>query len=373
MATQGQSAHRAHPYAGTIHDDDVLRISTTVPYPARLTSKHDENMKKLAFTLALALSAVASLAPAAVKEAKFHPGNYMLVYIGVTNANYRKAFASIADNPAILGVQKRYSWTDLEPTKGKYDFSEIERDLDYLQSIGKRLVIEVRDTGKELPVPSYMRTPEYSGGYFKGAASKQFMAQRWNPAVVERFSALLAALGKRFDHEPFLEAINFDETATGMRPFQYAKSGYTPEKMRDGVKAIMSAAKAAFPNTVVIQYINFLPGKVAYLADIAEHAYQIGVGLGGPDILIDKDLPSYQYFRRYAGKIPLGAAVQTFSWQLRRPDGSRVNAQDLLEAARDRLHLDYIFWLRKSPEFTADLLPMLRASNHQASEPINKN
>ncbi|TFH26881.1 MAG: hypothetical protein E4H10_05670, partial [Bacteroidia bacterium] len=44
--------------------------------------------------------------------------------------------------PGIDGAQITYSWKQLEPGKNTYDFSEIEADLDFLNSKGKKLFIQ---------------------------------------------------------------------------------------------------------------------------------------------------------------------------------------------------------------------------------------
>lgn len=302
-----------------------------------------------------------SVAIASGYPEKFHPGNYMLVFADGKKGS--KPFEVIKAQPEILGIQKRYLWNDLESAKDEYDFSQIESDLKYLQSIGKRLVIQFEDVGigREHAVPEYLLSKEYGGGDYKGTGphSKFYVAMRWNKLVAEREAALLKALGAKFDKEPFVEALVLDETATGIVPRDYIEAGYSPEKMRDGVMTIMSAAKEAFPNTVVIQYINYLTGNNQYLEDITRHAYKIGVGFGGPDVVVGKDIPSYKYYKEYAGKIPLGSAVQFFNYQAKRADGSEVSVADIRDFAENTLHLDYIFWLPRAGYYKTEVLPML--------------
>ena len=38
-----------------------------------------------------------------------------------------------------------YAWRQLEPAKGRYDFSIVHEDLNYLQSKGKKLFIQLQD------------------------------------------------------------------------------------------------------------------------------------------------------------------------------------------------------------------------------------
>ena len=47
--------------------------------------------------------------------------------------------------PRFVGAQIMYSWKQLEPEKGKYDFSIIQEDYKYLLSHGKKLFIQFQD------------------------------------------------------------------------------------------------------------------------------------------------------------------------------------------------------------------------------------
>lgn len=43
------------------------------------------------------------------------------------------------------GAQIVYTWRTLEPSEGRYDFSAIKQDLAYLDSIDKRLWVQLQD------------------------------------------------------------------------------------------------------------------------------------------------------------------------------------------------------------------------------------
>jgi hypothetical protein len=80
----------------------------------------------LAAPAAVADAACRASAPQPEAKRKFNPGHY--VTIG------RHELRSGVNVNAVLGkgltgVQLRYSWANLEPEEGRYDFSVIERDL----------------------------------------------------------------------------------------------------------------------------------------------------------------------------------------------------------------------------------------------------
>lgn len=299
---------------------------------------------------------------------KYHPGHYMLTYFGATELN---AFEPIINNPNFVGVQKRYKWRTLEPARGKYDFSMIIRDLNYLRSLPmpKRLIIQVTVTGDEkgLPhAPDYLRTPEFDGGVYTSTFPVRYVrTKQWNTAVQDRLIALFRALGARFDKEPYFEGVVLDETATGIRLHQWTAANYTAEKAYNGHKRIMAGLKAAFPNTMCIQFINFFSGANAKdglnkIAGLIQYAHQIGMGIGGPDIHVGGTEPSYPYFTTYNGSMPLTAAVQWEDYGWVSPTGNVATVPQIFDFARNKLHLNYIFWLQREPYFSTQVVPLVR-------------
>ena len=62
-------------------------------------------------------------------------------------------------NPGVSGAQVTYPWKRLEPQKDQYDFSEIEEDMNFLNSKGKKLFIQLQDVtfdSARYPVPKYI-------------------------------------------------------------------------------------------------------------------------------------------------------------------------------------------------------------------------
>jgi len=319
--------------------------------------------------LTLALLSLGAAEKGAVppsSEVKWHPGHYMLVWGGYTS----KHFDTIRDS-AFAGAQVRYFWRDLEPQKDHYDFSKIEADLAYLQRLDKRLVIQLMDRqfgSAKRPLPDYFYDdPAYHGGAEPFKNKRGSVARQWDLAVLDREIALISALGRRFDAEPFFEGFVFEESAIGIDQKQAA--GFTPRKYLDALKHVISAAKEAFPHTVVIEYANWLGSPPGALAELAEHCYQVGAGWGGPDVVPDgapgraprARVPAYDFYPRYAGKMPLGTAVQTPSFGGKE---GKFTLDELYEMGVDKLKLNYMFWIRVegpkySHSFTRDILPFI--------------
>jgi hypothetical protein len=289
---------------------------------------------------------------------KYHPGHYVAI-------EENQAVTDIAslDEPAVQGVNKRYYWADLEPRKDAYDFSGIKTDLDFLRGHHKQLVVFITDKtfqpGKN-PLPGYLAddaVPNLRG----------FTAKRWDPMVVDRYVALVRALAGQFNADPNFEGVAVQESALMIRPGTLARQGYTPEKYRDALIRLLTEAGRAMDRSQVFWYMNHLEGNEAYLGDIAAAVVPYRVVMGGPDILpYRKRLQAtYQLYDRFNGQMKLFCSAQDDSYRhdrndsrnmgnpswtrdLTAPAGGFVPMKEIFAFARDKLHVNYIFWSYKT-------------------------
>ena len=280
------------------------------------------------------------------------------------------------------GAQIKYTWRSLEPSRGVYDFSAIAEDLAFLDSTGKGLFLQVQDVSF-VPtiknVPDYILTdPAYHGGAGPQysfaddkdtrAAVEGWVARRWDPAVAGRFHLLLAELGKQFDGK--VRGVTLPETSVDFgQTGRYFPEGFSPATYGDAIKADMSAAKAAFKRSTVIQYANFMPGEwlpwddKGYLSTIYAFAAAIGVGAGGPDVIPFRRGQmnhAYHFASLYKGRIPLGFAVQEGNYEQKNDaTGKRMTVADIYDFAAKDLGAEFIFWFPQEPWFTRDVVPFL--------------
>ena len=187
------------------------------------------------------------------------------IYVG--RDRERLTDSAFLNHPAIAGAQVRYTWRELEPARDQYDFRPVVDDIATLAAHGKRLFIQVQDVtfSENLPVPDYLMSDAFGGGaerkWESGASGVQFdgwMARRWDAQVRGRFTRLLDTLGNVVAAR--IAGINLPETATAFDNGKAPPRGYSPDAYAEGIKLMMSAARRAFPNAVVIQYANFMPG-----------------------------------------------------------------------------------------------------------------
>ncbi|MGZ5567196.1 MAG: hypothetical protein ACXWKG_09300 [Limisphaerales bacterium] len=304
------------------------------------------------YTLAAALLFLFAATTGHAAERKFHGGHYVAI-------TERESISSIShlDEPAVRGVNKRYYWSELEPQKDQYDFASIRSDLKYATAHHKQLVVFITDKTFQ---PNHNPLPQYLAQYALPNL-RGYTAKRWDPVVVARIIALSQALAKEFDNNPAFEGIAFQESALMLSPSTLNRNGYTPEKYRDALIQILSAASRSFSQSQVFWYMNHLEQNSAYLADVAEALAPGKIVMGGPDILpYRKRLqPAYQLYDKFNGRLKLFCSAQDDSYRhdkndshnmgnaggnLAAPPGGYVPMEEIFQFAREKLHVNYIFW-----------------------------
>jgi hypothetical protein len=282
------------------------------------------------------------------------------------------------DNPRFSGAQIMYPWSALEPVKDTYNFSMIAEDYRFLASKGKKLFIQIQDATFDpnfRAVPAYLMTNEYDGGAIlqkdDNGKPEGWVAKRWNPAVRERFAKLLAALGREFDGK--IEGVNLQETAIGVTSKDdptLSGSDYA-----DAIKANMLALKQAFSKSATMQYANFMCDEwlpwddKGYLRSIYQYGQNIGVGLGGPDLMFTKKGQlnhALALMHENAFTVPLGIAIQDGNYigetnTMKVVKGRKNLVPVLHDFAKKFLRVNYMFWSNQEPYFTEDVLPAFPA------------
>jgi len=280
------------------------------------------------------------------------------------------------------GVQIAYSWRQLEPQKDLYDFSMIKEDIALLKTYRKKLFIQFQDVSFSV---KYNHAPKYllTDTIYHGGANKQYSfkddseteysevgwaVRRWDPNVQQRLHKLYQALGKEFDG--IIEGINTEESAIDFGKGPLHPSGFSFQRYRYAVIENMAALKKAFPKSVVIAYLNFMPGGFlpfmdsSYLKAVYNFAWKGNIGVGGPDLLPYKRGQmnnSYGFIRDSYNKVPSGVAVQDGTGDYINPrTNKKINAEEIYRFANEYLHLSYIFWGTEEPFFHNEVIPFLQ-------------
>ncbi|MEM1179377.1 MAG: hypothetical protein AAGM22_13590 [Acidobacteriota bacterium] len=298
------------------------------------------------------------------------------------------------NHPRFVGAQIMYPWSLLEPSEGRYDFSQIEEDLEYLASQGKTLFVQLQDTTFNpgfKATPDYVNAPEYGGGSVlqesDAGIPEGWAAKRWHPQVRDRFAALLAALGEAFDGK--IAGLNLQETALGVE----GAVDFQAAEYVEAVKGNMRALKQAFPRSASLQYANFMPGEWlpwedrGYLRGVYRYGQEIGVGLGAPDLMMRRKGQlnhALAMMHELELDVPLGIAIQDGNYAGATgadfPPGTEVPVPDSLDPrenlvpklqafAKGFLGVQFMFWVNQEPYFSRHVLPCFAGDGADRFEP----
>lgn len=294
---------------------------------------------------------------------KWHPGHYVLFWDSPTDELLeRTVFAS----PYLTGAQIVYRWDKLEPEKGRYDFSAIERDVARLRKHGKFLWAQIQRQWSGSP-------PAYLQPYVEKRTKMYAILEM---PVMEAYAKLFQELGRRFDREPGFAAINCTETNGEPK-----KPDGEEEFMRAWTYFVQNC-RQTFPHTVVIAYITWGPGKEKVRRMLPDY----GVGVGGPDTVPNEQIapylpgpppqgsnpehnsaPLYTEHDYLKGKVPIGMAVQRSELSVWHHRHGTFTLEQLYEMGVHRLGANYLSWAyeKRSDEirhdFVEDIMPFLAA------------
>ncbi len=312
---------------------------------------------------------------------KWHPGHYYTL-MGQSKNNPKQMaqiYRELKNTPLLRGIQIRYDWAELEPEENVYNFSSIEHHLAELASQKKRLIIllQLKSFDPASPfVPEYLKTKKYEDGIFPFSTFgkkviRGYNLKLWNPLVQERLAALISALGKRFNFNPYLEGIGLTETAFGDPLVEITTNQL--DNYFTNLLSINKHLRAQFPNTMTYQFTNYPRHKLqSFIGKLKE----MGTGLGGPDSFIDDPglhhsskansaKGVYHYYPELSGIVPLAPSVMQANYVNTRHDkkGKAPAVNELLAFARDNLKANYIFWTR-APNYFPQVLEMLNGLGH---------
>jgi hypothetical protein len=296
--------------------------------------------------VAAALCPLAASAATYQTTRKFNPGHYTVI---LPAHNGSQKYMDDARRPGMVGIMKKYKWRELEPTKGNYNFSQIQADLYWAQSYGMQIIIMIEDKTFKLERPN----PAYLDSLTARNRTGGYTMVRWNPTVVARYKALVAAMGNRFDKHPNFEGIAAQETALGLDSSILKSYSYTPEKYRDAYISMFNYALQVMPRSRVFWYQNFFVGNQSYIGAVAKAVGPKGLVMAGPDVLPDRKslvTRSYPFFDQFQGQMHLGIQVEGICYRaLHETSGYSTKywtMPELFKYARDKLHVNYMFWVR---------------------------
>ncbi len=212
---------------------------------------------------------------------KWNPGHYMasdtVLYAGATIAKVQPEMDDLNNQDAMLGYRIWVTWGALEPTQDNYDFSVIDAILARLKTgynKPKRLVIGMWLYGQSaIGSTDYRVVPQYIqqnaiygaspvGGKFGwwgqsagGASTGMYATALYYAPVMDRFIALVQALGHHLDGDPNVEALYIQEDSVIVQAasdYHPVDPHYSDSAWLTQIQRLLTAATSAFPHTNVV-------------------------------------------------------------------------------------------------------------------------
>lgn len=322
--------------------------------------------------------------PVAGAGIKWHPGHYMRLSENASQSGHFANIDEIAGEGALRGVSLRLFWYELETSKGVYDFSTIDAYLDKIKKVNAtarrpgglpelRLVIHVHERKFNASSPSgiipgyLMSESAYSGGIAK--TKNGYIARSWEQPVMDRYIALWQALGKRYDTDPYLEAITTGETTMGFGS-EAPPDSYTSDAMHSQWRRLITAARAAAPHTNIVLNTNML-GTDEQMRATLNHLVSTRAAAGGPDILPGEILQAQRIWTGEVGGVDYrGNLAIIHSMDAAGLGGGQGDylPQQVFDFAYKTLRVNYLIWVRNTwagtaaQQWDSGILPVIRAN-----------
>ncbi len=163
--------------------------------------------------------------------------------------------------PFVDGWLVRPGWETVEPAEGRYDWSYIDHEIATARRLKKRLALAILG-GPQAPAWLY-RAGAQEFRYTSGSRYRATVAARmpvlWDEAYLKRWTALVAALGRRYATEPTLLLVHVTgATENGLEmqlpagradQAEWKRRGYTIDRAVRAWQRILDAYAVAFPRT----------------------------------------------------------------------------------------------------------------------------
>jgi hypothetical protein len=308
-------------------------------------------------------------------ETKWFPGHY--IFVG-DSPSIEGTYNHVGTIPAVRGVQVRYYWDDLEPSKDEYDLTPIWNDLDLLSGMNWKLIIQVQfrifgNGTQSQRIPDYLKTSSYDGGAYYDAQGNSTVLLG-NDNVRTRFVGLLEQLGEAFDAHPMVAGVNLPESGIAKPDESHPLFAVWDQYRDDHWQNLLLcdvAGRQAFATTPFVQY--FGQGGTDTASDFESLSKQHGFGIGNPDVILrgfEEDIwVSHNYhlaMDKLLGFVPLMYSVQSPDYPANATYLGEDNpVPETFRVLREELQTNFVTWGQTWGEnefywgYVADLLTSL--------------
>lgn len=197
------------------------------------------------------------------------PEGYFLLEQGGTNQ------APLADSkllaPLVVGQTIRVPWAKVQPSAGKFDWSEVDSRLAQCKRLNRKAKLLIQ-TGRD------GMSPDWIGGQWIVADGKRIPAP-WSPQLRDAISDLTKEAGKCYNANPLIVGVH----ATGPTwpsaemhpaPNLSGKKGYSHKAMETAWLNAIGLWAAAFPDVAVLLSISVKEVAAKYCYAVVSAAFR---------------------------------------------------------------------------------------------------
>lgn len=299
---------------------------------------------------------------------KFHPGHYMTLDPIRTSPEVRarhfKEIDAIANEP-VMGVKLWLFWGAMETKEGDYSagFAILDEYLKKLSGSNKYLILSVQERvfGKYDPAQESQIFPTYiTAKYGKTVGRNVTTLRVWQPAVMDRYIALVRALAARYEKHPNFEMLQAEETSLAVTN---GLDGFSLTAYGAQLQRLLTEARKVFPTTQIRLSTNFY-GSDSQMLELLRFCDLLDIAVGGPDVIPNQTIQANRMYESHLkGRMVWVAEVQSPS--LGGHEGT-FTARELYESAMNQAP-SYFLWYRNTwsggtaQKWDSGLLPFIRS------------
>lgn len=277
---------------------------------------------------------------------RFHPGPWEQ---NKARSSDDPADLKLALGPGFVGAIVDLAWAQLEPRRGEYDWSVVERYLDWGAAHERQVAFVLYDRdfttvlNKSKIVPRWLVDAGGATTFKRDNAGG--VARIWEPQVSGWRIELIQALAARWDDHTNFEALALAETALGGIN-ERTEPGYTDAAYLTEMLRTIDAGAAALRQAQLWCNLNYAPGDM--LERLAARIALTGAGgITNPDSVPWENKPVYDIMRSWRGQITV--ALGGNPEQLDKPGGGHYRDMAQLVAMQQAFAVgdlggNYVFW-----------------------------
>lgn len=188
--------------------------------------------------------------------------------------------ASVAAKPFVDGFLVRIGWADVEPSPGVFDWTLLDQQLAMIGQAGKKAalaIVQGRGT------PTWIGSVGAATHTWNFRGSLTTVAVPWDTVYLQRWTALVTAVGARYDSDPTVSLVHATHATQNGFEMQlpiseqqaYQALGYTDSVYAQSWQSVLDAFLQAFPSKPIDLDVHPIWGSDAVAAQVVVHGLAV--------------------------------------------------------------------------------------------------